>query len=379
MRRKALAALAASVLCLALSGCGETTINLNDYVAVEYTGLNTRGEARLDEEAVKDAVEAVLYENAKKDTNISEALENVMSACRFSLDKEEGLSNGDTVTVSATINNELCKDEKIKLEFEEFTDTVSGLKEVPIYTDEDLFAGLKVDYTGISPAVTAEFKYEPEDANLKNLSFQIKGGASGLKKGETITVVCDAHDTDDYLIAGDATLEKQFVVDGVGEYINSAEQVSDNVFAAAKEALEGRMENVLYPSMGWFPVYQEGHFNNLTADEISNIKCNKVLALTRKDTSSARYYNYIIYVFNFDMTYSNRNGFKIAQESTPVTVGLISSDIFVNADGTVDKLILDNLGSTYRYANYDDWYAKEIKDYETDYDITEIPVEWTAG
>lgn len=379
MKRKLVTLIMVVMSCLVLSGCGMKTINLNDYVKVEYKGLNTRGEAYLDEEALKEGVESVIYENAKKDTDINASLKKVMSACRFELNKEENLSNGDTVTVTAKINNELCKSEKIKLEFTEYTDTVNGLKEVPIYTDKDLFSAVKVIFDGISPEISVILdRNDVDDPYLNQMYYYIDGARSELKAGDEITVVCDAHDTNNYLVDKNATLEKKYVVENVAEYINSVDQVTEDVLNAGIEVTVDKMKAVMYGRGSFGNVYNhdEKSYNNYVAENIEQIECVKALLLTPKEGRTVREKNYIIYVYEFDFTSSNRNGFSRPTETFPDSVfGIITKSNYINVDGSVEKPIYDQLSYTSKYTDYEDWYQKEVREkFESLYDIIEIPV-----
>ncbi len=66
---------------------------------------------------------------------------------KYSLDVEEGLTNGDKVTLTFVYNNDAYKNIGVRLKGKSITYTVEGLDEVEVF---DPFDGLEISYRGYS-------------------------------------------------------------------------------------------------------------------------------------------------------------------------------------------------------------------------------------
>ena len=95
----------AAMLVLALTGCGSTKIDLMEYAAVSFDGINGQGTATCHVDTV--SLEQDLAGNDDGEISADE-LEELGWITQFErtlscqMDKETGLSNGDTVTVSVS-------------------------------------------------------------------------------------------------------------------------------------------------------------------------------------------------------------------------------------------------------------------------------------
>lgn len=149
----------AAALALALTGCGGTKIDLTDYAAVSFDGINGQGKATCYVDTV--SLEQTLA--GDDDGEISaEELEQLGWITQFEMtvscqmDKETGLSNGDTVTVSVTCDEDFAKEHKVTVTEGSKEYTVEGLKE-PIPVDAfdaaffDTENGVVLEYTKASP------------------------------------------------------------------------------------------------------------------------------------------------------------------------------------------------------------------------------------
>lgn len=361
---------------LLLTGCGAETINLNDYVTVTYSGINSKGEARIDDSAVEKAVKDIIFEKAKKGSDINEAVDRVIEAYHLELDQEKELSNGDEVKVTGAINNELSKSDKIKFTFDEYTDTVSGLKEVPVYGDDDLFAGVEVTFGGISPSAEAHIANNTDNQDIKNMSIHISP-YKNLKVGDTVTVTIDAADTKRYLIDPDAVLAKDYTVEGLPEYVYSQEELTDAVKQAAMPVAEDKIDIRLYNTAGYVPIREDGRYNNYGVTSYENLKLAKILLLTPEggvpDWNRAN--NFIYYVYSFDLQSDSKNAHDVSNALHDVWVAGRTQNIYVNADGTVETILKEDIELTDFYTEYESLLRYEITDRRSKYDVREITVQ----
>lgn len=107
---------AAVIMILGLAGCGNTKIDLMDYVTVVFSGVDGQGKAvynvdtvKLEQDLAGDTDGQISIDEFEKIRWISQ-FETTIS---YQLDKETGLSNGDEVTVSVTCDEEFAKENKV--------------------------------------------------------------------------------------------------------------------------------------------------------------------------------------------------------------------------------------------------------------------------
>lgn len=231
---------------LALTGCGRTSVNLNDYLTLSCDGYDHVGLA-----AYSFELERMIMENPKA-FGLAESysemeilgVEMVLSdAFSGSLDKTNGLSNGDTVTFSwNSINTSAIEDRyPVRLSFSDETIQVTGLEEAEIY---DPFADITVSFEGIAP--NGKVIINSAGAQVSGLSYTADR-SSGLSNGDTITVSVSAPsggDLQSYLVnqgkAANAT-EQTYTVSGLASYI----QALDELLADADTALDKHAQDTL--------------------------------------------------------------------------------------------------------------------------------------
>ena len=108
------------VLGLATFGCGKKEadgiVDIMDYVTVEFDGENGSGTANVSIDYDNMELEIVGGEDALEEFDDVEDLEalskyiNVVAGISFSIDKNTDLSNGDTVTVTATYDKDAAEE-----------------------------------------------------------------------------------------------------------------------------------------------------------------------------------------------------------------------------------------------------------------------------
>lgn len=236
--RKVLLVSTGCLLMLGLSACGKT-IDLNDYVTVEITGYEGYGEARavFDKKAFKE--DYADMELTGEDAATYNLFYSSAAACvadefiKVDVDVDEGLSNGDQVTLKWTCNEENIKElTGYKVSFKEDSTTVEGLAEVPVF---DAFVGLEVQFAGFAPQGSAMLVTDGISAEAGRLSF-VLDKSSGLSNGDMVTVKINNSATADnveYYVdkcgAIPQSFEKQFVVQGLGEYVTELSQISKDM------------------------------------------------------------------------------------------------------------------------------------------------------
>lgn len=123
IRKYLFAGLAVGAAVMALSGCGnKAEVRMTDYVEIHFSGLDGEGkvDAYIDKGSLKRDILAQVYEE-KEDLSDKKLLEDLgdyegfENSITCELDKEEGLKNGDKVTLSISCDEETAEDCGIRI------------------------------------------------------------------------------------------------------------------------------------------------------------------------------------------------------------------------------------------------------------------------
>jgi len=145
-------------MCLSLTACGTTKVELAPYLSVSYTGYNGNGTAHADFDFAEFEYGIMSQWKDKDKMEKLMELTAVETTITYAADVSEKLSNGDSITVTIDLNEEKAKEYGYAFTGLEKKFTVEGLPE-PIEIDpfvEDIFgSGKLVDVTleGIDPFV----------------------------------------------------------------------------------------------------------------------------------------------------------------------------------------------------------------------------------
>lgn len=175
MKRKLIlsAFVALAVLCLCvLSGCSaKRTIDLADYVSVEFTGYNGDGSANV---SIDRSAMLPLLDKQISPATITDSFE------AGGIQNNGMLSNGDVIGVTINYNELLMENAKLKVKNPTLSFTVEGLKEKQKL---DVFSAVELGTEGVSPECKINVQY---GGNLPYGTFEIV-----LENGEVTDVYTD--------------------------------------------------------------------------------------------------------------------------------------------------------------------------------------------
>lgn len=219
---------------LALTGCGTTTINLNDYVSIIEDGYDTAGVAKyvFDYEKFEEDYDGKIKKDGKEVT-----VETFLDKCvNMSLSVESGLSNGDTVTLVWDCNDERASENygcKLK-----YSDITYKITELDVPEKFNPFDYTMVKFNGEAPNGTATMQKDASCEEMRWVEFKIDKSKE-LKNGDVITVTAsiaqgEAEFAEKFgKVLGETT--KQFTVEGLDEYYLSMEDVPEAAFELLKQ------------------------------------------------------------------------------------------------------------------------------------------------
>lgn len=315
----AVGVLAVLLIVFAASKLIKPSINLNDYISVSFTGYNTIGEAELTFDTEK-------FQDKYKGKLPSDFSDEYIS-CQ--LDKSDDLSNGDTVVLSWD-----CDDERAlsrygyKLKYEETPFSVEGLTEIDTF---DPFEGISVAFDGISTQGTAVLSGEPTSIAAQDLDYSLiflGESLESLSNGDTVTVYATYRNSDPTRHCIETyglmptTVAKDYTVEGLGEYITSLSEISEDGLAE----MQTQAMDVLnaYAAKSWDEeeeILQDASYVGaylLTAKDEDSYEKNRLYLVY--NVKIEHFYEY------YDTSYHNVDEMYWYIEYT---------DLAVNADGTV--------------------------------------------
>ena len=256
------AAVAVFLLVIVFALTKKTTVNLNDYVAVTFSGYDTVGRAyyEFDEKAfLNDFGDEIEMKKKKGNSDLEEMYEFLSdvsgaelllyNCVSGSLDKTSELSNGDTVKIEWNCEDEIAKENfNVKLKYKEKEYKVEGLETAKIV---DPFENLEVTFTGVAPAGQINIQNNSSDEVLRSIYFEATP-SNGLKNGDKVVVKANATGNEDYYLSNYGVIidqgEKEFVVEGLCSYAQSASEISADML----EKMKKQAEDAFYAqTAGW--------------------------------------------------------------------------------------------------------------------------------
>ena len=263
------------VVVFALSGCGSTTIDLNQYITIEAEGYDSMGTVKctFDDEAFAKDYDGKIKANVKSNdggtaaeialelTFGEEVVDVLLDYCvDYRLDKYSELSNGDVVNLKWDCEDEDAKKYfNVELKYSDIQYTVKGLTEVGTF---DPFAYVSVEFSGASPDGTADISQDYDRIEMQYISVYADK-SSGLSNGDKVTVTASLQGSVDSFVEQFGTvpspLSKEFTVEGLPAYVTSSSEIDGSTLNAMKQ-----QEEYIYAAAYESPLDETDILNGLT-------------------------------------------------------------------------------------------------------------------
>lgn len=376
------------------------TIDVSKYMTLSADGYNTVGKLNISfdtEKLEKDYGKQITtrfkkqMKNLKDDTyglsSLTASLYDGYETDLFaetcatgSADKTKNLSNGDVVTYTWDDNSDEAEEAfGVKVKYTDITYTVSGLASVNTF---DAFDGVDVEFGGISPDGRATVNSLPTAAEAQGLYYTLDEN-SGLSNGDTVTLTVhsnrdDFSDCIDKYGAMPQATEKTFTVEGLNEYVTSADTLSDSVLVS----LQNQAEDV-------FKSYAAQRFSNGQTFKGMTYLGNYILTPKNKDSWGDKdrivlAYQVTVhhdYTSELNTTYDADDSFfwyitfnNVSKDANDnIASGLNDYDTpttFVKIDSGVQKYSFSSSTETweyYGYASLDSLYNAAVNQYVENY------------
>ena len=330
-----------------LTGCGTTTVNLNKYVTIESSGYDSMGTAMstFDYDAFEDdfSGKIKLSKNAKSNELAMEFFEGddpselLIDMCvSRKLDKYSDLSNGDIVTLEWDCDEEVAKNMfNVVFKYSDVEHKVAGLKTVELV---NLFDYVNVTFSGISPNGQATITTNDNHPAMQAVSF-FADKMYGLKNGDVFVVKIALKQTPESFVNKYGCLfvesEKEYVVDGLAQYVDNIEDVSDDLYE--KMLKQGEDECRAYVANVWS-----------NPENLQEINMIGTYFLNAKEGATVEKNNQLYYIFEI-------TGLNSSLESAVTSYFYVAFDdimLLPNGECSVDL-------AGYRTIYYTKWFANE--------------------
>ena len=217
---------------------------------VEFSGYNKDGivtvstdDAALDDflSKLKQDYDSALFHPSKVDDGDYALFRQSLS---FSAPNGTGLSNGDTVNIIASCDEEIAKKLKINIESSSGSVTVEGLQDVTKLSADEVFADLNVSFSGISPNIEVALENTSRHPFISKMTFMIVDPKERYSNGDTITISATGSDelsidTGFVLDSPDGQLAKEYTAGSDSEYVSKASDLPKDLIRKAVEAGKG--------------------------------------------------------------------------------------------------------------------------------------------
>lgn len=284
---------------LAMSGCGSSTVNLNDYLTVDYKGYDSAGTASFSidiEELLQDNAEAFGLEDASYGS-LMLAYDDLYGKIDGELDKTKELSNGDKITFKWDDIDEKRFKEKysVKLNYSDVSLEVSGLDKLQEFNPFDY---VKVTYEGFAPYGKLNISKDG-DIPVSGVSFRADK-ADGLSNGDKVLITAEGYsDLKDYCLEKGyvpTETEHTYTVNGLASYISKLEDVPND----AMSKMDSHAQDVFKANVAK---------NWTDSESLKDVQLIGNYFLTPKDSSiSTNTYNYIYFIYRITADNAEKGG-----------------------------------------------------------------------
>lgn len=232
---------AAAAIAIPVAVINSKSVNLSEFVDIVYDGISGYAAPRgvVDTEGLYNALAG-----EEKDTARLEAYKNFASSVSAAVSGEK-VSNGDSLDVNVTFDEELRKNTGYKVKDEAFTITAEGIDPG---TGINLFENASINITGISPDALISVENNSSDEYLKSLEFS--ADKERVANGDTVAIRCNV--TDEELADHGFTttsLSAMYDVEGLSEYLTEAnitKELLDGITLTDKGIIESETADDTY-------------------------------------------------------------------------------------------------------------------------------------
>ena len=219
-----------------LSGCSSSeAISVIADMEITFSGADGYGVAEV--ENAYTWVDNLNLDTDNDGENDPDVVNEVRSAVTYELDKTENLSNGDTVTLTVTVDNSILSKYGYSASDFSNTYTASGLSEGK---EIDIFEDVTLECSGIAPFGTATVNKGSEDYGF-TISYSMNK-SNGLSNGDTVVVTAEYTETS--AVKAGVFIKKnvkEYTVSGLQSYFTADDLFPEETLTAIQGEVTDRI------------------------------------------------------------------------------------------------------------------------------------------
>lgn len=221
-----IAAFAVIVIIYMVAFAEYTYINLSELTAATVTGYNGHGK-----------LNTVTQTLAGQEEFFDTVSVNVLDTDEI---KNGSLSNGDKIEIEYSYNKNYAKEHKLRVRGGSEFVTIKDLPDGTAISYDDLFAGAKLEYTGVAPLVTVSVSNVSTDTVLSGVEYTIEGEKQYYDEGDVVRVRAQFDEAKAIEAAydiekGPEGYVKDYTVSGVDRYLTDASELPQELLDQMKE------------------------------------------------------------------------------------------------------------------------------------------------
>lgn len=306
------------------------TINLNQYLTVESTGYDGYGtvSASIDWNAIEEKYgDRISFTGQAKSEyggliTMMTPVDAIQESVSVRLDTTSGLSNGDEISYTWEVDEELSEYVKCKIKYKDDTYSVSGLSKVETF---DAFAELEVTFSGVAPYGSASINYNGSELSYYDF---VCNNSNGLSNGDTIMVSIDESKLKYYAEKSGKvpeTTQKEYMVEGLNRWLSNVSEINEDALLSIQQQASDVFN--AYVAQNW----GEGE----ALDSFTYIG-NYLLTIKNSDSWGSKNALYLIYKAQVKNNYTNDG--KTYDKLNDIYWYISYDDLMVGLD---DKLIVE--------------------------------------
>lgn len=246
------------------------TIDLAEFIDVKYTGYN--GYAR---------AEVTISKDLKEYLGDSKLYKKFIDKVELTAKDNEDLSNGDKLKIKVKISDSWLEKNKLKLKDDEVVVDVKDLEETATV---DVFEGIEIELTGISPNIRMEVNNNNSDDFIRTVYYTLSQSYD-LANGDTVTITANYSSytaEEKGVVVEKDTME--YKIENQPEYVMKAENLNDSILDAIKPELLNNVKKQVEDSDSLvYYAYNQDYGVEYTKSEPELVN---MYLLTLKDTSN---------------------------------------------------------------------------------------------
>ncbi|WMJ77836.1 hypothetical protein RBQ61_02600 [Sedimentibacter sp. MB35-C1] len=353
-----------------LTGCSSNKIDLSQYANISISGYNGYGTASVKINWTELESELLQDDNNSSLETFTE-LAIIEDSIKYSIDKSENLTNGDTVNLTVNWNKDLAKKYKVSFTANNASVKVENLEEPK---EVDLFTDIHIEYEGVSPNASALLRNASNDPFLKNIYYDLDNSYN-ISNGDTITV--SANISKENAIRNGIIInntEKEFTAEGLDEYITEYASIDTDTLEKMKSQANDLIESQIAGKYSYNSIlYPDVFFPDVSRDSINIVEnaLKHAYFFTLKSGMDKGFNDvdnsiFLVYEIKFTSDITKEN----SQDVTYVPVYF--KNIIKRSDGILDVNITDAYITNDASSNLDNVYRDTVTANKAKYNYEEI-------